>query len=353
MTSEKKILILLSGDYPEIGVDELQAVLRAHGINFVLKKYSPRLVEVSVRDDINIVKSALTRMALLKYAIIKFYDINLHYISLNKIKEAINNIEYLKQFYGRKYAVRIIMLNKRKLRLMFERTIGYVIGEITRGKVDLNSPEVLFQGFFVNGTLFLGVHLCGSQRSILFSRRAKFRPFFHPCTLHPIIARAMVNLTEVREGMTVLDPFVGTGSILIEAALMNCYGIGVDISSKMCCGCVVNLKHYGVYSKVHVIRGDAFYLPLRDGLRIDSIVTDPPYGRLAPLVDRSHKAVVRKLLEFSSQYLERGRYLCFLTTIDSHEIIYEVEKEGFSVLKVYTIPVHDNLCRRLVLCRRL
>ena len=353
MSLGKRILVLLSGDYPDIGLDELQAVLRAYNISFSTKNYGSRVVEVMVRDDLNTVKKALGRMAFLKYAIIKLYDIYLPYISIKYIKETINEIEMLKQFYGKKYAVRIIMLNKRQLRLVLERIIGYVIGEIIKGKVDLNNPEVLFQGIFANNRLFLGVHLCGGQRSFLFSRRAKFRPFFHPCTLHPIIARAMVNLTEVKEGMVVLDPFVGTGSILIEAALMNCYGIGVDISNKMCNGCLMNLKYYNVYSRVHVINGDSFFTPLRGDLKVHAIITDPPYGRLAPLLGRSHKAVVKKLIELASQHLERGRYLCFLTTLSPREIMDEAEKEGLKLSRVHTIPVHNNLCRRLVLCRRL
>ena len=52
-------------------------------------------------------------------------------------------------------------------------------------------------------------------------RKPQHRPFFKPTSMHPKIARLLVNLAHVKAGNTVLDPFCGTGGILIEAALMK------------------------------------------------------------------------------------------------------------------------------------
>ena len=55
------------------------------------------------------------------------------------------------------------------------------------------------------------------DRNILETRKVGERPFFSPISLHPRYARALINLTGVKNGGTVLDPFCGTGGIVIEA----------------------------------------------------------------------------------------------------------------------------------------
>ncbi len=45
--------------------------------------------------------------------------------------------------------------------------------------------------------------------------------------MSPKLARCMVNLTGVKENDLVLDPFCGTGGILIEAGIMGARVIGV------------------------------------------------------------------------------------------------------------------------------
>lgn len=51
--------------------------------------------------------------------------------------------------------------------------------------------------------------------------------------LPPKLAQMMLNLAHVTSGMTVLDPFCGTGVVLQEAALRGCNVYGTDISEQM------------------------------------------------------------------------------------------------------------------------
>ena len=97
---------------------------------------------------------------------------------------------------------------------------------ITKGReVDLDHPDKEIRGFVSDRTFFyLKTHEIDRGQ---FDRRAvKERPFFSPISLHPRLARALVNLTAVRKGESLLDPFCGTGGILIEAAMLgvNCHG---------------------------------------------------------------------------------------------------------------------------------
>ncbi len=47
---------------------------------------------------------------------------------------------------------------------------------------------------------------------------------------HPQMIRALLNIMRIKKGETVLDPFVGSGTLALEAQLMGINTIGIDIS---------------------------------------------------------------------------------------------------------------------------
>lgn len=47
---------------------------------------------------------------------------------------------------------------------------------------------------------------------------------------HPQMIRALLNIINMQAGELLLDPFVGSGTALLEAQLLNINGIGIDIS---------------------------------------------------------------------------------------------------------------------------
>lgn len=47
---------------------------------------------------------------------------------------------------------------------------------------------------------------------------------------HPQMIRALLNIIGMKRGETLLDPFVGSGTAVLEAQLMGINGIGIDIS---------------------------------------------------------------------------------------------------------------------------
>ncbi|NIP34812.1 MAG: methyltransferase domain-containing protein, partial [Thermoplasmata archaeon] len=78
------------------------------------------------------------------------------------------------------------------------------------------------------------------------------RPFSHPISLHPKYARAMVNLAKVPLGGRILDPFCGTGGVLIEAALLGYEPLGSDIDPRMVEGSRRNLEAMGLQAGLEV-----------------------------------------------------------------------------------------------------
>jgi len=47
---------------------------------------------------------------------------------------------------------------------------------------------------------------------------------------HPQMIRALLNIIGMKKGETLLDPFVGSGTAILEAQLLDIDGIGIDIS---------------------------------------------------------------------------------------------------------------------------
>lgn len=143
-------------------------------------------------------------------------------------------------------------------------------------QVDLTHPDVEIRGF-VSDQLHLHVKLFEIDRSQYDLRKVKERPFFSPISLHPRYARALVNLTGLRAGQSLLDPFCGTGGTLIEAALLGLRTLGSDLSPAMIEGCRTNMEHFeldpGRLEAIDIGSiGETFG-------QVDGVASDPPYGR--------------------------------------------------------------------------
>jgi tRNA (guanine10-N2)-dimethyltransferase len=154
------------------------------------------------------------------------------------------------------------------------RDVGNILSK--NNDVDLRDPDII-----VKMQLCDKVHIFVEEkdidRNILEKRKVGERPFFSPISLHPKFARALINLTGARKGDTVLDPFCGTGGILIEAAEMGMKAVASDFDEEMVWGCMENMNYYGLKLHDHEVI-DIKDIPERFS-EIDIVVTDPPYGR--------------------------------------------------------------------------
>ncbi len=139
-------------------------------------------------------------------------------------------------------------------------------------RVDLKNPNSKLVYLESGDSMYLGKLLWENDKDYL-ERAPHLRPVLHPSSLPPKLARACVNLLGIGHG-TVLDPFCGTGGILIEAGLMGFRAVGFDIDKKMIMASEKNLDRYNI-QKYGLFRKDALSL----SSRYRYIVTDLPYGR--------------------------------------------------------------------------
>jgi tRNA (guanine10-N2)-dimethyltransferase len=221
------------------------------------------------------------------------------------------------------------------------------------GIIDLEKPERTFVAFTRSGTprasssdsgLALAEEIAVTSRSALKKRPPMTLPFRKPVTLSPLLARALVNLSEVPPGGFLLDPFCGTGAILIEGGLLGCRLVAGDIDGRMVKGTLANLSKFGITPEI-VTQTDVGWLPatLESYPPMDGIATDPPYGRSSSTFGEHAERVVDKALEVLPNILRKGAR--FSLMVPSPNLTSRI-KEPWT-LKEDPIPfrVHRSLTR--------
>ncbi len=224
---------------------------------------------------------------------------------------------------------------------LLEAKAGTIIQERTGVRVDLEGPDVE-----VRVMLAQRAHsglLGGSvDRKAFEARAVRHRPFSQPVSIHPKFARAMVNLARVPLGGVILDPFCGTGGMLMEAAMLGYLPWGTDYDPRMVEGSLENLSSMGLEARLDVADvADA--IDARD-LRPDAIVTDPPYGRSTSVHGRDPEGVLEKMYSMAADALPKGGRL--VVCLPSTKMLPS-ERGPFKLESIDSIRVHRSLTRHI------
>ncbi|MBN1544733.1 methyltransferase [Candidatus Woesearchaeota archaeon] len=94
-----------------------------------------------------------------------------------------------------------------------ERLIGEVIHEKFKAKVDLEKPDIPLFAYFIGNDFYFGVDFAGFDMS-----KRNYRIFSLSDSVKATVSYALVRLGGYKKGMTLLDPFVQSGTVAIEAA---------------------------------------------------------------------------------------------------------------------------------------
>ena len=179
-----------------------------------------------------------------------------------------------------------------------EREIGSMI-ESESTEVDLEDPEHTYRAFIFEDEIVVAERILDIDRSLFEERSNEKRPFSSPVSLDPVLARIMVNLSELPPGEFIFDPFCGTGGILIEAGLCGIGVKGSDLSEEMVEGCRDNLEEYGIIN--HDIRALDVERSVREFEDFEAIVTDLPYGKASTKENKPVKKFLDTLESFSGK----------------------------------------------------
>ncbi|MFH1403500.1 MAG: DNA methyltransferase [Candidatus Altiarchaeota archaeon] len=313
-----KLLLEFSGEHSRIPEAELDAVLEGEGFDHsVLERFDSKrivLLDVDAGDTRFLDRLAFTR------------DVSEIVSVARTLEEAADAVV---ERIGGAGSFRVMSESK-----SIENSLGDLI-RLRGVKVNLRKPDVRVSCSRIKDRYYAGIHV-ERDRSFSF-RKPQHRPFFHPTSMHPKLARALVNIARVKPGDAVLDPFCGTGGILIEAGLMGMKPVGVDIDVRMTEGCMRNLEHYGLSGRIR--QGDALELK---GVDADAIVTDPPYGRASYSTDRMLESLYRGMAKKALELLDPGRRMV-ITMPDS----LDLSEVGLNTVDVFNVRVHRSLTRSI------
>jgi len=206
------------------------------------------------------------------------------------------------------------------------------------GRVDLDAPQLDYR-VLLGEEFVLGRVLHRVDRSRLEATKVANRPFSLPISLHPKFARALVNLARVPMAGTVLDPFCGTGGVLLEAAELGLRALGIDRERGMVLGTRTSLRSAG--GAPDLVIADAGRLPLRAGT-IHGIATDPPYGRAASTRGEAIDRLYARAFRAFAELLPPGRFLAIV--LPSEKWI-ERGSESLELVEAHPLRVHRSLVR--------
>ncbi|MHC1605534.1 MAG: DNA methyltransferase [Candidatus Methanofastidiosia archaeon] len=325
-----KYLFYLNGEYEKLAISEIGALLIAYSIPFTIVESRRQLLLIMCEK---MPFEVISRLAL-THRVMEYID---------TIKPRVGKLASTKAVHFIKptsFCVRIKKIDKEINAMEEEKRISEQILSHIGVKIDLKNPLQEINGFYVGGEIFLGKTIAVFAARDFASRKPQHRPYFHPSSIDPRLARALVNLSGARKD--VLDPFCGTGGILIEAGLMGLHVYGIDIEEKMVDGAMANLFFYSIEGDVR--KGDSRHIGTVFNRKFEAVVTDVPYGK-STVVGDSVDALYKKAFIEISKHLE-GKAVIVLSRN------FDFESVGFEVVHKFVIRVHRSLERHIYVLKR-
>jgi tRNA (guanine10-N2)-dimethyltransferase len=344
MAHVKELFFHVSGENNTLPYAEIKAILEAESFNFQNSENYPQLL--CIESDVTSLSTVNVRSSYARVNGIVVLKCKATEKTIRHTMKKTNFTQFLKQ--GQTFAVKIkktmgAKINAAKL----EAAIGRIIlQQIPEGNVKLNNPDVCFFGTISPKIFVLGKKFFVTSRSYL-KRTPKNRPFSHPSSMLPKLARAMINLARVKKGDVILDPFCGTGSILIEGGLMGFKVVGTDLDSYTLRGASQNLRYFNVPHEGLIV-SDARCSSITN---ISSIVTDPPYGRAASTRGVAIRTLVNEFLTEAVTVLPKGGYLSIAlpTTLKTRELLNQLDCIH---VEEHLVREHKSLTRKIIVIQK-
>ena len=205
-------------------------------------------------------------------------------------------------------------------------------------QLKVKSGGDIAKAIFVEGFAVIGKPLSVRRRG-----KDEKGPFFSPGSMDTLLARAMVNISRAKEGSKFLDPFCGTGTFAIEASKMGVRAYCSDLDPTMVYGSKINSEY--LRANVECLWADATSLPFRSQ-SVDSIASDPPYGRSVIAWGHSPRDLIEAFLEEAKRVLKSGSWIV-LAASEEMKLREALERMGFSVGSCHVMRVHRSLSRTI------
>ena len=298
---------------------------------------------------------------------------------ISKIEDLkrISKIDFSKWLKNRSFAARCTILENEKLS---SQEVQKETGDCIEAKVDLENPDIIVFVYIFRNNCYVGIDLSGD-----ISKR-EYKIFSTPTALKGTIAYSLLRIGDYNQDRLLLDPFCGSGEIIIESGLsaskfpVNFYNkkkfpfsklIGYDFdkadegSSKektkiyafdsqqrYVKSAEKNAKIAGIQKSINFSRVDIADLELKfKEKNVDLIVTNPP--RTSATVNLDFIKKIYREFFYQAEYIlsEKGKIV--VCSIKTELLKEEANKFGFKLLEERDIEHGKAVLKVLVFSRKV
>lgn len=335
-----EIIFILSGENETLPKAEVTASLETENVSFNIKYHQDGILILEIADEDSQIIDIIGKKIAYTHEICKL----LFETSKANLNDDTQKYPW-KNIIHHDYAVRVKKIgldphfNSQAMEIEIGGIIKKELGD--KAKVNLENPETFLRTIVLNSKVLVSERLVKRAKKHFYDLKPHKRPFFYPGSMSPKLARGMANLARVKKRSIVLDPFCGTGGILIEAGIIGAKVVGIDIDWKMVLGTKKNLEYCNI-NDYEVFQGDARNIKLP--YKVDAIVTDPPYGISASTAGVESKKIYEDSLLSMQEILKEDGYICMATPhyLDIHELVSHTK---FKIIEQYEIRMHKSLTR--------
>lgn len=362
-----KLFLRLSQEHYTLPPAEVKAVIEAENIKANVKLVAQGLITIDINPEMDFEEVYQILIKRLGYT----HEIS-HLIkesTINELEKDFLSINW-ENYIDTNFAIRLKRINDTGCKYQeislenayqgnmdyktaeaqaIERRLGHLtLEKYSNIKVKLNNPQTYIHILIESDNAYIGIKKFKMDKKYFQKMKAHKRPFFYPGSMDPKLARCMVNLTRVKEGDTVLDPFCGTGGILIEAGKVGAKVLGSDIDKKMVFGTQKNLRFAGI-NEFDIEHADARTIVLDE--KVNAVVTDPPYGISSSTLGNSSGEVFKQFLTSICNLLADDGLLCMASP---HYLNIEpfLNESGLELQEKYEIRMHKSLTRVISLIHK-
>ena len=327
-----KFIFELSKEHKTLPTSEILACLKAEDINYNLIEINQDVLVVDLLTKNDKIKEISKRLS---------YTFNIDEL-LFSCSTSINAIKKHALKYNIKKNGSIAIRYRNRSDMINSQEIVQLLGKIysKNRKVILRKPEIEVRVLITNSTVYVGLKVSELDKQQFENRKVQYRPYFSPISLHPKLARTLVNLSAIKKNEVLLDPFCGTGGILIEAGIIGISVVGSDIEEKMVKGCKENLDYYKI-KNYKLFSSDIGSINTHVS-KIDAVVTDLPYGKSTTTKGEDIKKLYERTFKSISYVLkEGGRAVIGLPDKN----MLSIGEQYISLLGKHDFRVHGSLTR--------
>lgn len=316
-------LFLLSGENVKLAKEEVLALIKCN------YKLDDRIL--ILKEEKNI-QDVLKRLAYTK----KIFSL-LFYCKKSNLISNFENFDWNK-IYKKDFSIRIINLadDKTESEKFFAK---FVWNKVRKPRVNLENPKTSITIIFTKKNVYVGM-LLKENKEKFERRKAHLRPCMLPTSMHPKLARAIVNLTGIEKGETLYDTFCGSGGILMEAGLIGCRIVGYDIYEKALKYAGKNLDYFKI-KNYKLIKKDA----LKIKNKIDYLATDLPYGK-GSIVKENLEDLYLKFLKNLKKILRKKAVVIFPDFIEYKKLI---KKSKLKISNEFDYYIHKSLTKKITI----